>query len=326
MSQCCQCGIRLRSTYPAIATLVGMLLLSAASFGQTRISGYTFCMKIGSEVVQIRNYYGGEPVTNFKAGVLTQPSGLIRWTPASEAPLPAEIVIEYSPVSGSQFNGYLTQTLAGVPAKVNATLSTLDGSYREVQRLELQNATIVEVEFSELDLTLSDQTPVIRVRLRTDNSAVLEGSKQPIQFTAIGKAVSTKASYSLAVTDSSLQNAFTQAARVEPINFVSEPSGEWEDTRVLANPSGLGTKRFSEIVVFVPEQSAAALRGWQSQQTAANPQRKDGVLNLLTTDRSKVVAGLSLKNLNIVSVSRIAERPGYVKVRLLCESIDFSVK
>lgn len=270
-----------------------------------------FAIQIGATApVQIQRYEGGEPVST---AVVTY---------QAEFPLPfkspgpiqyRDIVFDYLPIPGVALNTVLTDVLSGNIQPLLGAIVSMDSLKKELSRLTFQDAFVRSIEFSDMDVALTGQMPVIRIALAVPHTATLPGSNQVITYNAALKGP-VKSSFQLSIQN--LEAGLQRSMRVEPLRLAVPIDSQ------AVQPTGRAD--YSNLIAIIPESDAAPFIAWQQQfisQGVINQFEKAGTLNWLSSDRTKTFLSLQLHNLGVLSVTRIPNRPGYVAVDMYCEKV-----
>jgi len=272
-----------------------------------------FAVQLGTAPpVQILRYEGGEPMSTAMV------------TLAPEFPLPfkapspiqyRDIVLDYLPIPGVGLNTVLEHYLSGNIQPLSGAIVIMDSTKRELSRLTFQNTYIRSVEFSDLDVTLTTQVPVIRISLAVPSTHTMSGSNQIVSYSAAVKGP-VKSSFQLSIQH--LETGSQKSVRVEPLRFTVPIDPQ------TSLPIGKANG-FTNLIALLPESEAAPFIAWQQQLIAqgsnVNQLEKTGTLQWLSSDRTKSFLSLQLQNLGILSVIRIPNKPGFVAVEMYCEKV-----
>jgi len=245
-------------------------------------------------------------------------------TLAPEFPLPfkapspiqyRDIVLDYLPIPGVGLNTVLEHYLSGNIQPLSGAIVIMDSTKRELSRLTFQNTYIRSVEFSDLDVTLTTQVPVIRISLAVPSTHTMSGSNQIVSYSAAVKGP-VKSSFQLSIQH--LETGSQKSVRVEPLRFTVPIDPQ------TSLPIGKANG-FTNLIALLPESEAAPFIAWQQQLIAqgsnVNQLEKTGTLQWLSSDRTKSFLSLQLQNLGILSVIRIPNKPGFVAVEMYCEKV-----
>jgi hypothetical protein len=251
-------------------SVLSLMMMPTRLLAQTtKTTPALFAIQLGTATpVQILRYEGGEPVST---AVVAR---------APEIPLPVkspspvqfrDIVLDYLPISGVGLNTVLEHYLSGLIQPFSGAIVIMDATKRELSRLTFQTAHIRSIEFSELDVTLTTQTPVIRISLAVPATHTVPGSNQIVSYSAAVKGP-IKSSFQLSIQ--SLETGSQRSVRVEPVQFTVpiEPSS--------ALPTG-APNGFTNLIAILPESEAAPFIAWQHQfisQGFTNQFEKAGTL------------------------------------------------
>jgi hypothetical protein len=290
------------------------------AWAQTKGIPTFFAVQFGTTPpIQILRYEGGEPV----AAVVTtaSPSGLPLPNKSPGAIQYRDIVFDYQPVTGAAINTVIADVMAGNSPALSGAVLTMDGSKKELSRQSFANAFVRSIEFSDLDATITNQAPTVRITLALQLAQRSEGSNQVISFGMPTKGP-LKSSFRLSIQQ--LEMSSQKSVRVEPLKFnvpimvQSGPGG----SHTIA-PAGPG--EYANLIAILPETDAGPFMTWQ-QQHISQPQtsgqlEKAGTLEWLSSDKTKTHVSLQLQNLGILSVIRLPNKPGYAAVEMYCEKI-----
>lgn len=298
-------------------SVLSLLIMPAHLLAQTTKTTLAapalFAVQLGTAPpVQILRYEGGEPVSTAIATLLPE------FPLPFKAPSPIQyrdIVLDYLPIPGVGLNTVLEHYLSGNIQPLSGAIVIMDVGKRELSRLTFQNAHIRSVEFSDLDVTLTTQVPVIRISLAVPSAHTMPGSNQIVSYSAAVKGP-VKSSFQLSIQ--SLETGSQKSVRVEPLRFTVPIDPE------TALPIGKANG-FTNLIALLPESEAAPFIAWQQQLTSqgsnVNQLEKTGTLQWLSSDRTKSFLSLQLQNLGILSVIRIPNKPGFVAVEMYCEKV-----
>lgn len=296
----------------SVLSLMMMPTRLLAQTTKTTVAAPTlFAIQIGATApVQILRYEGGEPVST--AVVARAPE--IPLPDKSPSPVQfRDIVFDYLPIPGAALNTMLADALSGHIQPFSGAIVIMDAQRKEISRLTFQTAHIRSIEFSDLDVTLTTQIPVIRISLAVPTTHTVPGSNQIL---SLGTGVKgPKSSFQLSIQN--LETGSHKYVRVEPVRFTVPIDSS------SALPTG-APNGFTNLIAILPESDAAPFIAWQQQfisQGFTNQFEKAGTLNWLSSDRTKTLLSIQLQNLGLLSVIRLPNKPGFVAVEMYCEKI-----
>lgn len=318
---------------PALPTRISLLLilcvsalvcmgmpvhLQAQMTTTTKVLPTLFAIQLGTAPpVQIQRYEGGEPVSTAMVDV---ESASVLPNKHPSAVLFRDIVFEYLPISGVGLNTVLTDVLGGSTQPLSGAVIIMDSMKKELSRLAFQDAFVRSIEFSDMDVTLTGQMPVIRISLAVPHTATLPGSNQIVTYSATVKGL-VKSSFQLSIQN--LENGSHKSVRVEPLRFTVPIN--FQNTPIGRQLNVSGRADYGNVIAVLPETEAAPFIAWQQQLTSQganiNQLEKTGTLQWLSSDRTKSFLSLQLHNLGILSVIRIPNKPGFVAVEMYCEKV-----
>ncbi len=302
--------------------LSGFAVLPLPARAQTKAAPALYAIQIGTTPpVQIMRYEGGEPIATVVAsaeagsGLPNKHLGTIQYR---------DIVFDYLPIPGAALNTVIADVLAGNSQPVTGAIVIMDSLKKELSRLIFYNALVRSIEFSDMDMTLTGQAPIVRVALAVPMAQVSAGSSQIVTYSPWVKGP-LKSNYRLLIQG--LDAAAQKSPRVEPQKFTVAITA----TPTQSGPSGpsmtlgTGVRDYSNLIILLPESESAPFVGWH-QQLTSQPQNseqfeKSGELQWLSSDKTKTFVSLQLQHLGIVSVIRLPNKPGYVAVEMYCEKI-----
>lgn len=299
---------------PCLAVLALMIMpahLLAQTTKTTVATPALFAVQLGTAPpVQVLRYEGGEPVSTAIATFLPE------YPLPLKAPSPIQyrdLVFDYLPIPGVGLNTVLEHYLSGLIQPLSGAIMIMDSQKRELARLTFQDAFVRSIEYSDMDVTLTTQTPVIRISLAVPHTQVLPGSSQIMTYSAAIKGP-VKSSFQLSIH--ALEAGSQRSVRIEPLRFTVpiEPQA--------VQPTGKANG-FTNLIAILPEAEAAPFIAWQQQfiSQGHHKQEKTGTLQWLSSDRTKSFLSLQLQNLGVLSVIRIPDKPGYVAVEMYCEKV-----
>lgn len=273
-----------------------------------------FAIQLGTAPpVQIQRYEGGEPVSTVT--VAFGPEALLpskHVQPQSPTQY-RDIVFDYRPIPGVSLNTVLEHYLSGHIQPLSGAIVLMDSQKRELSRLLFQNSFVRSIEFSDMDVTLTKQTPVIRIALAVPHTQGLPGSNQIATYSAAVTGA-VKSSFQLSIQ--SLETGSHKSVRVEPLRFTVPLDPQ------AVQPTGKANG-FTNLIAILPESEAAPFVMWHQQVISQGSDQfeKAGTLQWLSSDRTKTFLSLQLQNLGVVSVIRIPNKPGFVAVEMYCEKV-----
>jgi hypothetical protein len=306
----------------ACLALTSIATVSRPAFAQTKTLPSLYAIQLGTTPpVQVMRYEGGEPV----GSVLTSVGPGAGLPNKSPGPVQyRDLVLEYLPVPGAALNTLISDVLAGNSQPVSGAIVIMDSLKKELSRLNFYDALVRSIEFSDMDVTLTGQAPIVRIALAVPMAQVSAGSNQIVTYSPWVKGPQ-KSSYRLLIQG--LDAAAQKSPRIEPQKFTVVITA----TPTQSGPSGpsmtlgAGARDYSNLIILLPESEAGPFITWH-QQLTSQPQNSDqlektGLLEWLSSDKTKTHVSLQLQHLGIVSVIRLPNKPGYMAVEMYCEKI-----
>lgn len=217
-----------------------------------------FAIQLGiTPPVQIQRYEGGEPVSTAVVAVESL-SGL-----PNKHPRPVlfrDIVFDYLPIPGAGLNTVLTDALGGNSQPLFGAIVSMDSMKKELSRLTFQDAFVRSIEFSDMDVTLTGQIPVIRISSAIPHTATLSGSNQIMTYSAAVKGP-VKSSFQLSIH--TLETSSHKSARVEPLRFTVPITPQIvQEAQYFGVP---GHPDYANLLAVLPESETAPFIVWQQQ-------------------------------------------------------------
>jgi len=305
--------------------------IALAQTTTTKAAPSLFAIQLGTTPpAQIPRYEGGEPTTAVVAsaeagsGLPNKHLGIIQYR---------DIVFDYLPITGAALNTVIADVLNGNSQTIFGTIVVMDAVKKELSRLTFSNALVRSVEFSDVDVTLTGQAPIIQIALAVPFTQMIAGSNQIVTYTSWIKGP-LKPNFRLLIQE--IETVSQKAVRVDPQKFTVQvfpppPLSGSPGSPGYIGPPGpttilpIGGRDYSNFTVLLPESEAGPFTAWH-QQFISQPQNSDqfeksGELQWLSSDKTKTYVLLQLQHLGIVSVIRLPNKPGYVAVEMYCEKI-----
>ena len=182
-------------------------------------------------------------------------------------------MFDYLPIPGAGLNTVVADALSGNNQPISGAIVIMDSLKKELSRLTFPEAFVRSVEFSDMDVALTSQMPVIRIALAVPNTQILPGSNQIMTYHAALKGP-IKSSFQLSIQ--TLETGSHKSVRVEPLRFT-----------VPIPQIVPGRPDYGSLIAILPEADAAPFIAWQPQfipQGFTNQFEKAGTLNWLSSD------------------------------------------
>lgn len=311
------------TTFLLVLCVSALLLMGIPSHLQAqtttaKVLPTLFAIQLGTTApVQIERFEGGESVSAAVVAVESV-SGLPNKRPSLV--LFRDIVFDYLPIPGASLHTVLADALGGNLQPISGAIVSMDLLKKELSRLSFQNALVRSIEFSDMDVALTGQMPVIRIALAVPHTQVLPGSNQIMTYTAPVKGP-IKSSFQLSIQN--LETGSHKSVRVEPLRFTVPITPQI--SQGLPSFGVPGRPDYGSLIAILPEAEAAPFMAWQQQLTSQGSNvdqiEKAGSLHWLSLDKTKTFLSLQLQNLGVLSVIRIQNKLGFVAVEMYCERI-----
>jgi hypothetical protein len=251
--------------------------LAALSKSRSYYANHVALELDGISAGRLLSAVGGEPALTFSSGAAgTERSGSLRFEP---------LTVRMGDMSAALYD-WIGKATTGVatPRAVNVITANLDG--KEIYRLAMQNVRLTEVQLDSLD---ASQTDAARFTVK------MLGAQTAHQFGGKGTAISIatqkvspilQANFRLYIQG--IDPAPIRARSVDPVGLQIGPTG-------VIVPWAL---RFS-----VPFADAGPLFSWMQETLAGKSAPRQGELQLLTRDLSRVAVSVGFKELMIARIS-----------------------
>lgn len=222
---------------------------------------------------------GGEPVIVPGTGVAgadrTSQAALLRYE---------QLSLRFGDMSAAVFD-WVGKASTNAAGGRNAAVVAHDGAGKEIYRLAMQNARLIEVMFDGFDASISEISRVSAKVLPGQSTHDLS-AKTSYKGESFKQSPLLRSNFRLYIQG--VDSATTKTRTIDPIGLVARPDG------VLA-PTSL---RFTLPLTF-----AGPLFAWMNDTLAGKAAARPGELQLLSRDLSKVAASIVFDQLTILRIS-----------------------
>jgi len=264
-----------------------------------------------------------------KGTVVTEPTGFDGHQTKRMVPdAPDELVFSFGPGMSRDIFDWIKQSFKSNYSRKNGSVVVVDQKQVEVQRLDFSFGLISSVKLPKVD-KLSRDPAAIEVHLRVEDVKMLGPGKQSsANLYLTGARVPWNLSeFRLRISGLEKESdAVTEVGAIEfKTSIRSDVTGDSRNTNYSP-----GNSSFGDIEISLPAVSAKTFYDWLEdtvQKGFGDTGERNGSLEYLSPGSKNAYFTLDLAGIGIVSSdlpkgSEQSQLP--VKVRLYCESIDFS--
>lgn len=223
------------------------------------------------------------------------------------------------------FYQWVAGTLNGQNLGKNGAILAINQHGQIIDRREIQNTLVKEVELPALDLS-SNGPAYFKVTLTPESIRYQSASGQISPPPQTNQAVLSTSKFRLQIQGLEQACAFVQ--RIEPVVVNQEiisyrDGGSTGESRVRG-----GRLQVGNLVITLPRHEAGPFTAWFSGfllpgQLAGN--RKQGLLELLSPDNQSVLAAVALGNLGIFRMAPVTiGEVSHVQIEMFCETAQLA--